>query len=142
ALRQLRVGPPGKDLHRVGVEIGHKTVTSPLSLSLVCRSILPALTNDEGPRTNDYVGVPSTTVPSGTRLSRGTRANGPIVQLAPMLESRPMKLNGWITVSAPAVTPASIYTLTPLAMLTPLSRSCRWMRSCMTASTCACWSRE
>ena len=38
--------------------------------------------------------LPATVAPSGTMLSRGTHANGPITQSAPMLLSRPMNVNG------------------------------------------------
>jgi hypothetical protein len=37
---------------------------------------------------------PATVVPSGTMLSRGMHAKGPIVQFDPMLLSRPMNVCG------------------------------------------------
>jgi hypothetical protein len=75
------------------------------------------------PHRSAFLSLSTTVVPSGTMLWRGRRANGPITHSDPMLESRPMNVNGWITVSGPTVTPSSRYVWAPLTMVTPSVRS-------------------
>jgi hypothetical protein len=67
------------------------------------------------------VTLPAMTDPSGRMLSRGTTACGPIVQSRPMLASRPMKVNGSSTVSAPIVAPLSTYVFCGLTIAAPAS---------------------